>query len=165
MRGSDVLAWAGNNSAKLGLAGGPQCWTLFSTQEYGRANKVPQVGSSAGATSACRPPDASYVPAGVPPWLKHGVHACSRSLGCRLRQQPCAHPSRIPTPVCAAPLQENVPPEVAARVTAEMLAAFERSLGLVQGSLPPVVYSRTQVGPRPGWDLSKAGEADKARRC
>ncbi|KAL4432882.1 hypothetical protein ABPG77_008208 [Micractinium sp. CCAP 211/92] len=82
VRGSDVLAWAGNNSAKLGLAGGPQCWTLFSTQEYGRANKVPQ---------------------------------------------------------------ENVPPEVAARVTAEMLAAFERSLGLVQGSLPPVVYSRTQL--------------------
>ncbi len=41
--------------AKLGLAGGPQCWTLFSTQEYGRANKVPQVGSSAGATSICGP--------------------------------------------------------------------------------------------------------------
>ena len=27
-----------------------------------------------------------------------------------------------------------------------MLAAFERSLGLAQGALPPVVYSRTQVG-------------------
>lgn len=44
--GSEVLAWAGNNSAKLGggapTPGGLQCWTLLSTQRYGRANKVPQ---------------------------------------------------------------------------------------------------------------------------
>ena len=54
--GSEVLAWAGNNSAKLGLLGGataqqaqraqqaqgPECWTLISTAAYGKANKVPQ---------------------------------------------------------------------------------------------------------------------------
>lgn len=44
VRGSEVLAWVGNNTAKLGLAAadGPECWTLISTQAYGRANKVPQ---------------------------------------------------------------------------------------------------------------------------
>ncbi|PSC72920.1 hypothetical protein C2E20_4073 [Micractinium conductrix] len=82
IQGSDVLSWAGNNSKKLGQAGGAECWTLFSTQAYGSANKVPQ---------------------------------------------------------------ENVPAEVSERVTREMLAAFERSLGLAQGALPPVVYSRTQL--------------------
>ncbi len=44
IEGSDTLSWAGNNSAKLGLGGGPQCWTLVSTQAFGKANKVPQVG-------------------------------------------------------------------------------------------------------------------------
>eukprot|EP00887_Chlorella_sp_A99_P001479 scaffold8.g1479.t1 len=41
VRGSEVLAWVGNNTAKLGLAAadGPECWTLISTQA---ANKVPQ---------------------------------------------------------------------------------------------------------------------------
>lgn len=43
-------------------------------------------------------------------------------------------------------LQENVPPEVAERVTRDMLAAFERSLGLPRGALPPVVFTKTQVG-------------------
>lgn len=43
VEGSDVLSWAGNNSAKLGLPPGPQCWTLVSRQAYGKANKVPQV--------------------------------------------------------------------------------------------------------------------------
>ncbi|PRW18398.1 hypothetical protein C2E21_9262 [Chlorella sorokiniana] len=79
---SDVLSWAGNNSAKLGLPDGPQCWTLVSTQTFGKANKVPQ---------------------------------------------------------------ENVPPEVAERVTRDMLAAFERSLGLPRGALPPVVFTKTQL--------------------
>lgn len=89
VRGSDVLSWAANNTAKMGLAGsgggggsGPECWTLFTTQEYGKANKV---------------------------------------------------------------AQESVPAEVAERVTREMLAAFEASLGLEQGKLPPVVFSKTQL--------------------
>ncbi|KAG2483517.1 hypothetical protein HYH03_017624 [Edaphochlamys debaryana] len=45
IRNSPVLSWAGNNTAKLGLSHNPeglQCWTLFSTNEYGQANKVPQ---------------------------------------------------------------------------------------------------------------------------
>ena len=38
-----VLAWAGNNTRKLRLTtNGPECWTLISTQKYGRDNKVPQ---------------------------------------------------------------------------------------------------------------------------
>lgn len=43
--GNDVLTWAGNNTAKLGLNGGPagvECWTLVSSNAYGQANKVPQ---------------------------------------------------------------------------------------------------------------------------
>lgn len=82
IEGSDTLSWAGNNSAKLGMSEGPQCWTLVSTQAFGKANKVPQ---------------------------------------------------------------ENVPPEVAERVTRDMLAAFERSLGLPRGALPPVVFTKTQL--------------------
>ncbi len=39
-----------------------------------------------------------------------------------------------------------MPPEVAERVTRDMLAAFERSLGLPRGVLPPVVFTQTQVG-------------------
>ena len=46
---SALLSWAANNTAKLGLraesGGGVECWTLLSTQEYGRSNKVPQVRS------------------------------------------------------------------------------------------------------------------------
>jgi len=37
-----ALSWAANNSKKLGLDGSSECWTLFSTAAYGRANKVPQ---------------------------------------------------------------------------------------------------------------------------
>ena len=48
-------------------------------------------------------------------------------------------------------LQENVPPEVAERVTRDMLAAFERSLGLPRGALPPVVFTKTQVGRVGAW--------------
>lgn len=61
--GSDVLSWAANNSAKLAPPGGAgsgratvEAWTLFSTQQYGRANKVPQVwrvGCAAWAWGAC----------------------------------------------------------------------------------------------------------------
>ena len=40
--GLPALSWAGNNSAKLGLAASPECWTLFSSAAYGRANKCPQ---------------------------------------------------------------------------------------------------------------------------
>jgi predicted NAD/FAD-dependent oxidoreductase len=40
--GWPALAWAGNNSAKMGLGGGEECWTLLSTAAYGRANKCPQ---------------------------------------------------------------------------------------------------------------------------
>lgn len=47
IQGSPVLTWAGNNTRKLRLdsggGGGIECWTLFSTQEFGRQNKVPQV--------------------------------------------------------------------------------------------------------------------------
>ncbi|GLC50732.1 hypothetical protein PLESTB_000425900 [Pleodorina starrii] len=45
IRGSPVLSWAGNNTAKMGLRHTPddiECWTLFSTNAYGQANKVPQ---------------------------------------------------------------------------------------------------------------------------
>lgn len=40
-----MLSWAANNTAKLGMAaqhGDVECWTLMSTPEYGRNNKVPQ---------------------------------------------------------------------------------------------------------------------------
>ncbi|EFJ48675.1 hypothetical protein VOLCADRAFT_117582 [Volvox carteri f. nagariensis] len=45
IQGSPILSWAGNNTAKMGLRHTPsdiQCWTLFSTNAYGQANKVPQ---------------------------------------------------------------------------------------------------------------------------
>jgi hypothetical protein len=55
--GSPLLSWAANQTAKLGPAGsssggggggsssssGAECWTLISTQAYGRGKKVPQV--------------------------------------------------------------------------------------------------------------------------
>lgn len=81
IEGDPVLSWAANNTAKLGSGGAPagpgaaaaayECWTLFSTAAYGRANKCPQ---------------------------------------------------------------EAVPRDVSQRVTAEMLAAFERALGAQAGS-------------------------------
>lgn len=47
-----MLSWAANNTAKLGRppprnpsapdTDARECWTLFSTAAYGRANKVPQ---------------------------------------------------------------------------------------------------------------------------
>jgi len=37
-----VLSWACNNTKKLGLEGEYECWTLISTPQYGKANKVPQ---------------------------------------------------------------------------------------------------------------------------
>jgi predicted NAD/FAD-dependent oxidoreductase len=41
--GLPALSWAGNNTAKLGLTGSQQeCWSLFSSAAYGRANKCPQ---------------------------------------------------------------------------------------------------------------------------
>jgi len=41
--GQPALSWAGNNTAKLRLPKAvPECWTLFSTAPYGRANKCPQ---------------------------------------------------------------------------------------------------------------------------
>lgn len=58
VQGCEVLSWAANNSAKLRLGGPAECWTLISSQAYGKANKVPQVcgrrraGGSASA-SAC----------------------------------------------------------------------------------------------------------------
>ncbi|KAG2436952.1 hypothetical protein HXX76_006468 [Chlamydomonas incerta] len=45
IQGSPVLSWAANNTAKLELKhtpAGTQCWTLFSTNAFGQANKVPQ---------------------------------------------------------------------------------------------------------------------------
>lgn len=43
MEGDHTLSWAGNNSAKLGSSeNGAQCWTLTSTPDYGKRNKVPQ---------------------------------------------------------------------------------------------------------------------------
>ena len=75
-----ALAWAGNNTAKMRLSSdGGECWTLFSSAAYGRANKVPQ---------------------------------------------------------------EAVPPDVSARVTAEMLAALSAALG---APLPPTTFTRTQL--------------------
>ncbi len=51
--GSEILSWIGNNTAKLKLdnvatsssssySGILECWTLISTQKYGKLNKVPQ---------------------------------------------------------------------------------------------------------------------------
>ena len=41
--GQPALSWAGNNTAKLRLPKAvPECWTLFSSAAYGRANKCPQ---------------------------------------------------------------------------------------------------------------------------
>lgn len=48
VEGDPALSWAANNTAKLGrVPGGTaddtrECWTLFSTAAYGRANKCPQ---------------------------------------------------------------------------------------------------------------------------
>ncbi|GIL48091.1 hypothetical protein Vafri_4787 [Volvox africanus] len=45
IQGSPVLSWAGNNTAKMQLRHSPsdlECWTIFSTNAYGQANKVPQ---------------------------------------------------------------------------------------------------------------------------
>eukprot|EP00667_Euglena_gracilis_P007776 EG_transcript_7861 len=41
VKGSGCLAWAANNTAKH-RSGNVEAWTLFSTPEYGRQNKVPQ---------------------------------------------------------------------------------------------------------------------------
>jgi predicted NAD/FAD-dependent oxidoreductase len=41
--------------------------------------------------------------------------------------------------------QESVPPEAAARVTAEMLGAWERALGFPPGALPAAVHTRAQL--------------------
>lgn len=40
----EVLIWAGNNTKKLGISSSSdiECWTLISTNKYGKANKVPQ---------------------------------------------------------------------------------------------------------------------------
>jgi len=40
--GGGGLAWAGNNSAKLGLGGPSECWTLVSTDAFAQRRKVPQ---------------------------------------------------------------------------------------------------------------------------
>lgn len=44
VRGCPALAWAGYNNSKLDALqdSSMRCWTLISTGEYGRANKVPQ---------------------------------------------------------------------------------------------------------------------------
>lgn len=46
MEGTGPLAWAANNTAKMGITHpghpGMQCWTLISTNAYGQRNKVPQ---------------------------------------------------------------------------------------------------------------------------
>ncbi|XP_010524948.1 PREDICTED: uncharacterized protein LOC104802845 isoform X2 [Tarenaya hassleriana] len=45
VKGVEPLSWMGNNSAKLmksSNGGGPHCWTFFSTEAYGKQNKVPQ---------------------------------------------------------------------------------------------------------------------------
>jgi predicted NAD/FAD-dependent oxidoreductase len=48
---NEVLLWAGNNTKKLGMHSGSnsnissseiECWTLLSTNKYGKLNKVPQ---------------------------------------------------------------------------------------------------------------------------
>ncbi|KAG2425864.1 hypothetical protein HYH02_014928 [Chlamydomonas schloesseri] len=94
VQGSPVLSWAANNTAKLELRhtpAGTQCWTLFSTNAYGQANKVPQ---------------------------------------------------------------ENIPPEVADKVAAEMVAALREAVGGPEGSptaaavaakWPKTVFTRVQL--------------------
>eukprot|EP00897_Mesotaenium_endlicherianum_P003972 jgi/Mesen1/3602/ME000020S03132 len=48
VEGIPAVAWMANNSAKLAAGGdgarpaGPECWTVFSTNAYGKKNKVPQ---------------------------------------------------------------------------------------------------------------------------
>ena len=71
--GCSVIAWAGNNSAKLGLGGGAECWTLISTRDYGKANKVPQVRTTMHASAmhdwalctVASSPAAGSIPAGI----------------------------------------------------------------------------------------------------
>lgn len=46
VQGCEVLSWAANNSGKLRLGGPAECWTLISSQAYGKQNKVPQVRSA-----------------------------------------------------------------------------------------------------------------------
>lgn len=131
IEGCDTLSWAGNNSAKLGLPAGPQCWTLVSTQAFGKANKVPQVRCG---------------------WGGAGCHG----NGCYVHAHHMHRAAAI-SAACLACLQESVPPEVAERVTRDMLAAFERSLGLPRGALPPVVFTQTQVGREGKEQMSRAG--------
>lgn len=73
IQGCQVLAWAGNNTAKLGPGGGRdgvECWTLISTQGYGGTNKVPQV-----RRRRCRGKGRACTP--------RGVEACGWSAGSR----------------------------------------------------------------------------------
>ncbi|KAI3897840.1 hypothetical protein MKX03_012991 [Papaver bracteatum] len=44
VNGVDSLSWMGNNTKKLfpSQSSGPQCWTFFSTGDFGKRNKVPQ---------------------------------------------------------------------------------------------------------------------------
>ena len=107
MRGSEVLAWAGNNSAKLGLAGGPQCWTLFSTQQYGRANKVPQVRRAATSVSrpCCLPGPGSSPPANSFP-TPGGLLASPSLPVHRLRL--CQSPTQLRTHAPHGPAGERV---------------------------------------------------------
>ena len=58
--GNEVLAWAGNNTAKLGRSkpgiDALECWTLTSTPAYGKRNKVPQENVPVEVASKVRAP-------------------------------------------------------------------------------------------------------------
>lgn len=45
VKGVDSISWMANNSKKLlgSSSDGPNCWTFFSTADFGKRNKVPQV--------------------------------------------------------------------------------------------------------------------------
>ena len=79
VEGDERLAWAANNTAK-NQSGEEDAWTLFSTPEYGRANKVPQVrgplrfrleeGGGVHVHQVCPPPPLDTAINDPPPFLK-----------------------------------------------------------------------------------------------
>ena len=88
----EVLSWAANNSRKLRLGGPAECWTLISTQAYGRQNKVPQVSEGCAtcrqvqsALSSSESLCAAWPPACAAPCAGHHRHRHRHRLPPRRR--------------------------------------------------------------------------------
>lgn len=147
-RATTAPSWAWRAAPSAGPCSPPS-----STGGPTRCRRCAALPQASAAPAACRVPAAAHQP--IP--SQHRA-ACSHRRRCRCIGCACASPPPSCAPTRPTAPQENVPPEVSARVTTEMLAAFERSLGLARGALPPVVYSRTQVG-GPGQWLDVSGRA------